>query len=108
MSKSGSKKIPLFDPLWLPLLKKPPPPTTAEAREAAAKQGAPLKHDWIKIAIEVAFREATATKKQRDKSDLAEARSVRRWCATRLKQRPALSDIREIVKAVRERFRQPD
>jgi hypothetical protein len=81
---------------------------TPKAPEGAKKQGAPLKHDWVAITTEVAFREATATKRQRDKSDLAEARSVRRWCATRLKQRPALSDIREIVKAVRERFRQPD
>jgi hypothetical protein len=85
--------------------KRQPPRAAAEDQ---ARQGAPLKHDWIAITTEVAFREATATKKQRDKSDFAEAKSVRRWCTTHLKQRPALSDIRGIVKAVRQRFRQPD
>src|SRR5262249_12369360 len=78
------------------------------AEEEQAKQGAPLKHDWIKITTEAAFREADATKKQRDRSDLAEARSMRRWCVGHLKKRPGLTDLREIVKTVRGRFRRPE
>jgi hypothetical protein len=77
-----------------------------QSAEEQTRQGAPLKHDWIAITAEVAFREATATKKQRGKSELAEAKSVRWWCARQLKKRPALSDLRGIVKAVRRRFRQ--
>jgi hypothetical protein len=73
-----------------------------------ARQGAPLKYDWFAIVTEIAFREATATKKQRNKSDLAEAKSVRSWCARKLKQRPAISELREIVKLVRGRFRGPN
>ena len=60
-----------------------------QSGEPQAKPGAPLKNDWIAITTEIAFREATATKKQRDKSDLSEAKSMRRWCARQLKQRPA-------------------
>jgi len=82
------------------------PPRSAE--EAQPKQGAPLKHDWIAITTEAAYREATATKKQRDKSVLAEAKRLRVWCGRHLKKRPALTDLREIIKAVRGRFRQPD
>lgn len=73
-----------------------------------AKQGAPLKFDWFAIVTEIAFREATASKKQREKSDLSEAKSVRLWCVKKLKQRPALSELRAIVKLVRGRFRGPE
>jgi hypothetical protein len=82
-----------------------PPQQSAEEQ---TKQGAPLKHDWIAITAEVAFREADATTKERARSDLAEAKRVQRWCVRQLKKRPGLSDLREIVKAVRRRFRQPN
>jgi hypothetical protein len=75
--------------------------------EGQARQGAPLKYDWFAIVTEIAFREATATKKQRDKSDLSEAKGVRRWCQRHLKQGPAISELREVVKLVRRRFRRP-
>jgi hypothetical protein len=103
----GSKKLPLFDPQWLPLLKKPSPSPT-RAPKGGAKQGAPLKHDWVTIVIEIAFRAANATKKEQARSNLAEAKSVQRWCVRQLKQKPALSDLREIVKAVRRRFSLPE
>jgi hypothetical protein len=82
------------------------PPRSAE--EEQPKQGAPLKHDWIAITVEAACREANATKKQRSRSDLAEAKSLRTWCGRNLKKQPALTDLRQIVKVVRGRFRQPD
>jgi hypothetical protein len=41
-----------------------------QSGEPQAKQGAPLKHDWIAITTEAAFREATATKKQRTRASL--------------------------------------
>jgi hypothetical protein len=75
--------------------------------EEHTKQGAPLKNDWIAITTEIAFREANATKRERDKSDLSEAKSMRRWCARQLKQRPAISELRAVVKSVRRRFRRP-
>jgi hypothetical protein len=79
-----------------------------QSGEPQAKQGAPLKHDWFAIVTEVAFREANATKKERGRSDHAEATSIRRWCVKQLKQRPALSELREVVKIVRRRFRGPE
>jgi hypothetical protein len=82
------------------------PPT--EGREGKSKLGAPLKHDWIAITTEVAFREANATKKERDRSALAEANMVRVWCGRHLNKRPPISDLREIVAIVRGRFRQPE
>jgi hypothetical protein len=82
--------------------------STTKASEGETKQGRTLKHHWIEITAEVAYREASATKKERGMSDLALAKRVRRWCATQLQQRPALSEIREIVKTVRRRFRQPE
>lgn len=75
--------------------------------EGQAKQGAPLKHDWFAIVTEVAFREANATRKERARSDLAEAKSVRWWCGRQLKKQPPLVDLRAIVKIVRRRFRGP-
>jgi hypothetical protein len=77
------------------------------AAEEPARQGAPLKHDWFAIVTEVAFREANATKKERARSDLAEAKSVRWWCGRQLKKQPPLVDLRAIVKIVRRRFRGP-
>ena len=79
-----------------------------QSGEPQAKQGAPLKHDWIAITTEAAFREANATKKQRNKSILAEARSMRVWCGRYLHKRPSITDLREIIKTVRRRLRQPD
>jgi hypothetical protein len=86
-------------------LKRLPSRSTAEGQ---ARQGAPLKYDWFAIVTEVAFREANATKKERGRSDHAEAISIRRWCVKQLKQRPALSELREVVKIVRRRFRGPE
>ena len=84
-------------------------PTTKKAPpEGTTKQGAPLKHDWVAITTEAAFREATATKKQRDKSILAAAGSMRAWCGKHLHKRPSITDLREIITTVRRRFRQPE
>ena len=83
-----------------------PTPTPVKRPEGETKQGAPLKHDWIKIAVEAAFREASATHKERSRSGLAEAKKLRAWCGRELKKRPSLSDLRDLVTAVRRRFRQ--
>jgi hypothetical protein len=82
------------------------PPTRGP--EGESKLGAPLKHDWIVITTEVAFREANATKKQRVRSVLAEAKSVRAWCGRHLKKRPPISELRELVANVRRRLRWPE
>jgi hypothetical protein len=87
---------------------KPKPQPSRSTAEGQARQGAPLKHDWFAIVTEVAFREANATKKERARSNLAEAKSVLRWCARELKQRPAISELRDVVKIVRRRFRGPE
>jgi hypothetical protein len=84
-------------------LKQQPVPTGGQT-----KHGAPLKYDWIEIVTEAAFRESTATKKEKLRSDNVEAQRLRAWCTRHLKQRPALSSLREIVKVVRRRFRGPN
>jgi hypothetical protein len=84
------------------------PPEQPSVEKKQTKLGRPLKHDYVRITLEIAWRVATATKKQRDVSDLQEARNVLAWCEEHLGKKPPLTDIRSIVLAARDRFRQPE